>query len=79
MPQIIGDNKVFSVSYKGWNAKDLFVCCCFLSHSKILHFYGDVTIIVEGLQIFLAMIDTGHLEVRVLYRTTPTVTRGIRL
>ena len=41
---------VFSVSYKGWNAKGLFVCCCFLSHSRILHFYGDATIIGEGLQ-----------------------------
>ena len=50
----------------------------FSSHSRIFHSYGDITISVEGLPILIYAQHLWHLSpVRVLLRTTPTVTRDI--
>ena len=51
----------------------------FSSHSRIFHSYGDVTITGKGLQFWPMLGTYGHWAMRVLYRATPTVTRGIRL
>ena len=57
-----------------------FFCLVFSSHSRIVHLYGDVINICEGMQIFIYDFSSfGHWAVRVLKRATPTVTRDICL
>ena len=57
----------------------LIVWVLFLSHLGIFHSYRTSSLPVKGCKVWPMFGTRGHWAVRVLSRTTPTVTQGIRL